>query len=128
MKGTWQTSGFDFASLIGAAVLIGAAAAVMEFVLKFIWYIVAILAMVAIGFVIGLLSVRRKVREHAAELEATRPARHAALAPRREVPAALPLAIEQHVHYETHYHAAPDSPARIVIPGHAGHAITEEDR
>jgi hypothetical protein len=46
-----------------------------------------------------------------------------AMAPPRIAQAPAP-AIGQHVHYEIHYHAAPDRPARIVIPGTAGDAIT----
>lgn len=40
---------------------------------------------------------------------------------RAAVAASAPPAIEQHLHL--HYHAAPGSPARIVIPGTAGDAI-----
>jgi hypothetical protein len=115
----------DLTGLLGLAVLVGAGAAVMLFILEFIWYIVAILTMAAAGFVIGGLTVRRKIRAHAAMLEATRPARLAAATARAQVPAAVPLAVEQHVHY--HYHAAPDSPARIVVRGTAEDAIAEEN-
>ena len=123
-SGTWQTSGPDLSGRVGLAVLVGVAAGVMVFVLEFIWYIVAILAAAAVGLVIGGLTVRRRTREHAAMLEATRAERLEAATARRQVTqAAPPPAIEQHVHY--HYHAAPGSPARIVIPGQAGDAITE---
>ena len=40
---------------------------------------------------------------------------------------AQPAAIENHTHTHYHWHAAPDSPARIVIPGIAEDAITERN-
>ena len=122
-SGTWQTSGGpDLRGLIPVAVVVGVVYAVAEIVLELIWYIAAFLAAVIVGVVVGAVLLRRKTLQHAAELEATRPVRLAA-ASARQVAQAAPAAIE--LHYHSHYHAAPDSPARIVIPGTAGESITE---
>jgi len=129
-SGTWQTSGFDWASLIGVAALAGVAAAVAMFVLEFIWYIVAILALLLAGFVIGLVWVLR-----------TRPAREAKAAqlyaarfqafreqPEPQVTATTVPQLEQHVVNFNFYGVPEDRQAAIIaraIPGTAGDAITE---
>lgn len=130
MRGTWKTSGPDLSGLIGAAAAVGAAWAVAEIILRLIWYIAAFAAAVLAGTVISAVALRCRTGKHAAELEATLRARQAAVAAaaaaRRELPAAAPISISQHVHY--HYHAAPDSPARVVIPALAEDVTTEGNR
>jgi hypothetical protein len=123
-SGTWQSSGPDLRGLGGPVALVVVVYVVAEIVLQLIWYIAAFLAAVVVGAVVGAVLLRRKTLQHAAELETTRPARLAAAAA-RQIAQAAPAAIE--LHYHSHYHAAPDSPARIVIPGTAGDAITERN-
>jgi hypothetical protein len=114
-SGTWQTnSGPDLSGLIGVAVLVGVAAAAMAFVLEFIWYIAIFLAAVVTGAVVGAVLFRRRIRHHAAELEAGRPARLAAEAARRQVPAAPPLVIAPVV-YNLNFYGMPADERGAVI-------------
>jgi hypothetical protein len=119
-SGTWQTSGPDLSGLVGVAALVAVAVAVMMFVLEFIWYIVAFLAAVAVGTVIGAVLLRRKTTRHAAELEATRANRLEAVPSRRQVARAnTPQAITNNygpVFYVTGQDV-PAAVARVVIPG-----------
>jgi hypothetical protein len=106
-SGTWQTSGLDVGGLVAAAAAIAAACWAAEVVLQLLWYIVAVLGAAIVGTVLAVVAVQRRVHQHAAMLEATRPARLEAVTGRAVTTQAAPPAI---VHY--HYHAAPGlSPA-----------------
>jgi hypothetical protein len=127
-SGTWQTSGPDLGGLIGVAVLVGVACAVAEIVLEFLWYIAAFAAAAIAGLVIAAVVYRRKARARWDRMEATRPARHAAILAERKAELAgkaQPPAVENHVHY--HVHVA-GREAAAMLPGTAMDAIAEEDR
>ena len=111
-SGTWQTSGPD-PGLLGLAALVVVLYIVAEIVLQLIWYIAAFLAAVLIGAVVGAVLFRRSTRKHAAELEATRPARLAAATPRREVPAAGAPAIG--AVYNFNFYGTPEHERATII-------------
>lgn len=132
MKGTWQTTpsggGGLVLAVIAAAVLVGsgAAAAIASAVVTLALIAgIAVVAAVVLSIPVAVWLSRRNRRQAAevgAELAQRRQAAALEAKPVRQVPeAAAPPAIGQHVHY--HWHAAPDSPVRIPIPGHL-----EEDR
>jgi len=120
VKGTWQTDnsgGGVMAAIIIALVLIGSgiAAAIAQ---ALVW-IIAMVAACAVLSVAGMVWLMRWHRRQAAEVGAELAARRQAATPaaktaRQITPPQQPTAIEQHIHY--HWHAAPDSPARITIP------------
>ena len=118
-SGTWQTSGPD-PGLLGLAALVAVLYIVAEIVLQLIWYIAAFLAAVLIGAVIGAVLFRRSTRRHAAELEATRPAR---LAAARHVQAAPPAAAIGAAVINFNFYGMPAAEQaaviRKVIPGQA---------
>lgn len=119
-SGTWQSSGLDLSGLAGVAALIGVAAAVMTVVLEFIWYIAAFLAAVLAGLVISAVVFRRRLRAHAAMLEATRAERHAVATARPQVSqgTSAPAIVNN---YGPQYHIygtpGPGVPAVPVIQG-----------
>jgi hypothetical protein len=117
-SGTWQSSGLDVAGVVQAVAVCAGAAVVAGVVLEFIWWIAAFLGVTFAGLVLAGVAVRRRFRVHAAALDAARAERLEAAAARPQVtpPPQLP-ALEQHTHNHYHYHAAPEAPARIVIPG-----------
>jgi hypothetical protein len=111
--------GFDFTGLLGAAALIGIACAAAEVVLELIWYIVAVAAAALAGLVVAAVVYRRKADTRAAELEATRAERHAAIhaADRRAgLEETRPRAIEHHYHGPSiHIHAGDHEEAASLI-------------
>ena len=124
-SGTWKSSGPDLDGLVVPVVLVAVAVAVVEFILSIIVWLAVAAGVVLVLAAAGLIWWLRGAPKRKAEVAALLAARHEALAAtaRPQVTYAPAPAVEQHVHY--HYHAAPDSPARIVIPGTAGDAITE---
>jgi hypothetical protein len=148
-SGTFQTSGPDFTGLIEIGALLGAGVAVAMFVLEFIWYIVAFAAALVAGLVIAIVVMRRRMDARAAALEATRPARHAAILATDRPQSALrphPQTVvhgnQTIVHGGNHYYlSTPEAVEALAcaargelpatqarpIPGPAGDAITERN-
>lgn len=119
-SGTWQTSGPDFTGLLVPVVLIGAAAGVAMFVLEFIWYIVAALAVFTVAFAAAFIWAVRTRPTRTAE-----PGRRGiALVGYTPLPEAKPEvtpgtapAIENHYHVHHHYADSRERPGIPVIPG-----------
>jgi hypothetical protein len=129
-SGTWQTSGLDVGGLVAAAAAIAAACWAAEVVLQLLWYIVAVLGAAIVGTVLAVVAVQRRVHQHAAMLEATRPARLEAVTGRAVTTQAPPAIVNNygpqiHVYGDRGEQAA----ARIIrqaIPGTAGDPYTKE--
>jgi hypothetical protein len=115
--GTWRTSGPDFTGLIPAAVVVGVVAGVAVVVAEFILYIVAFAAVVLAGLAAAAVVYSRKSRARWDRLEATRPARHAAILGPDSVPVTegTPPVIENHLHIHHHY-AASREPLPAIPP------------
>ena len=123
--------GLDLLAVAGPVAIAVAVVIVVEFILSIIVWLAIALGVVLVLAAAGLIWWLRGAPKRKAEFDAAYAAAFEARRPARTVTATVIPQVQQpeqpaiELHYHSHYHAAPESPARIVIPGTAGDAITE---
>ncbi len=142
-SGTWRTTGLSMdwlgpALAVGAAV--GAAAAVLTFLLEIIWWLVAIAAVLIAAAGAAVFWLRWKMgryelqlagREERLAVQAARRAELAAPSPVRVMPPQAPVQVVGGTHYHLYDPEAVEALARATagqiraIPGQAGDACAE---